>query len=295
MTDIPLASTTPSRFRFSLAEMLSWMVAFSVYFGAIYWLGFFAAVFGAIVLACRGLHRLRLPRVSETVAIVGSTGLCIALFLPARDHPRTPAKRTLCSNNLKQLALALHNYHDAYGSFPPAYIADVQGRPMHSWRVLVLPFLEDGRVYDQYRFDEPWDGPNNRRLHAQINRVFRCPSDATSAAGMTNYVVVAGAGTVFPNEGCVRFDQITDALGDTLLVVEVHNSGIHWLEPRDLHVTQMAGTINPAAGQGISSVHRGANVVFADDQTVFLPDTLPAGDLRGMLTIDGSETVVHPK
>jgi hypothetical protein len=68
-------------------------------------------------------------------------------------------------NNLKQIGLALRNYHDAYGRFPPAYVADGHGPPMHSRRVLILPWLEKREIYDRYRFDEPWDGPNNRKPH----------------------------------------------------------------------------------------------------------------------------------
>src|SRR4051812_9073955 len=90
-------------------------------------------------------------------------GLAIAFFfsLSPSTGPREASKRTQCKNNLKEIALALHNYHEAYGCFPPAYIADKDGRPMHSWRVLILPYLDEKPLYLKYRFDEPWNGPHN--------------------------------------------------------------------------------------------------------------------------------------
>ncbi|MEZ6114117.1 MAG: DUF1559 domain-containing protein [Pirellulaceae bacterium] len=91
------------------------------------------------------------------------------MLLPAVQTAREAARRSQCSSNLKQIELALHNYHDTFKSFPPAYIADANGRPMHSWRVLILPFMEQRELYDQCRFDEPWDGPNNQ-LHSEGGR-----------------------------------------------------------------------------------------------------------------------------
>src|SRR5204863_151662 len=76
------------------------------------------------------------------------------------------ARRSNCKGELKQIGLALLNYREVYGCFPPAFIADESGRPMHSWRVLILPYIDHVSLYYEYRFDEPWDGPNNRKLSA---------------------------------------------------------------------------------------------------------------------------------
>ena len=93
------------------------------------------------------------------------------------EAAREAARRSQCANNLKQIALAMHNYHDVFKSFPPAVITDKNGRPMHSWRVAILPFIEQAALYKNYKFDEPWDGPNNRNLDNIAIPVFRCPSD----------------------------------------------------------------------------------------------------------------------
>src|SRR5438105_1376638 len=87
-----------------------------------------------------------------------------ALLLPLVSSARPAARRNACGNNMKQIELALLNYHDANKSFPPAYVADAEGKPMHSWRVLILPYLERNDLYQQYDFNEPWNGPHNSRL-----------------------------------------------------------------------------------------------------------------------------------
>jgi hypothetical protein len=109
---------------------------------------------------------------------------------------------------------------------------------------------------------------------------------------MTSYVAVLGPETVWKGDACVTLDDITDGAETTLMVVEVANSGINWMEPRDLHVLQMAPTINPKAGQGISSRHRGGvNAATADDSVRFISDRMPANTLRALLTISGGEKI----
>jgi len=221
---------------------------------------------------------------------VGLTLLLLCLLPVPSGGPASP--RPVCANNLKQIALALNNYHDNHGCFPPAYIGDENGRPMHRWRVLILPYLEQQPFYDQYRFDEPWDGPNNSKLADIQLEIFHCPSEQDRPATMTSYVAVVGPDTAWPESNPTTLDDFTDGTSNTLLVVEVANSGIHWMEPRDLHVVQMVPGVNPKAGQGISSLHKGgANVCFADVSVRFLPETLSRQQLEALLTIAGGESI----
>ena len=118
-----------------------------------------------------------------------------------------------CRNNLSNLGIALHNYHDAFELYHRLDIADENGKPMHSWRVLLLPQLEANDLYKQYRFDEPWDGPNNRKLHDKMPRAFQCPSDKHGHDNQfTNYVVVAGKNTAWPYAKTVNFNEMKDGL-----------------------------------------------------------------------------------
>src|SRR4030095_9667762 len=99
-----------------------------------------------------------------------------------------------------------------YGSFPPAYIADKNGRPMHSWRILILPFLEEQALFSRYNFNEPWDGPNNRKLHGTTIALFECPADESPnrPTGMTSYVLVTGPGTLFGDGVAPRLNDVVD-------------------------------------------------------------------------------------
>ncbi|HET6328162.1 MAG TPA: DUF1559 domain-containing protein [Planctomycetaceae bacterium] len=208
------------------------------------------------------------------------------MFLP-RVGSRDAAPRTECKNHLKQIALAMHNYHDVYGCFPPAYIQDRNGRPMHSWRVLLLPFMEFGPLYDEYRFDEPWNGPHNRKLAALPLALFRCPFDNGPTA-TTNYFVVVGPKTVFPGTKSIAIKDIPDGTANTILLVEAADSGINWLEPRDMSYEEAVRGINPKSGWGISSRHKdgSAQIAFADGSVRTLDDDTPIEQWRRMLERD---------
>ena len=243
------------------------------------------------------------PRTSGLTGIeLGVVAAAAALLLCCVVDPfrllgnKEAARRFRCKHNLQQVAIALHNYHDVYGCFPPAYIADERGRPMHSWRVLILPYMDQAPLYNLYRFDEPWDGPNNSRLAGEVPYVFRCPTGAGREEGdeeWTSYVAIVGATTAFPNDGPAAISEFTDGTSTTLLVVEVVSSGIHWMEPRDLHVTQMAGTINAATGQGIGSAHEGgAHAAFGDGSVRFLSEQIAAEELRRLRERNDGEKLV---
>jgi len=233
-------------------------------------------------------------------AVIGIVLIYLVLRVSPLGAPRKAAQRSQCSGHLKQISLALLNYHDVYKSFPPAFIADQTGKPMHSWRVLILPFMEQKPLYDQYRFDEPWDGPNNRRLHAAALNMFECPAESKHGTGHTSYVAVVGPGTAWPGAKSIDLADIKDGTSNTILVVEVKNSGIHWMEPRDLDASQMPMTINAkplgsSATLDISSGHKGvAQVAFADGSVRAIPEDTPPATLRAMLTITGGEKVDQP-
>jgi len=144
--------------------------------------------------------------------------------------------RRFCHDNLQQIMIALGDYHQAYGCFPPAYVADKSGRPMHSWRVLILPYLHRGSLYKQYSFNEPWDGPNNKKLLAARPGVYVCPSDKIAsdpAATCTSYVAVVGANAAWSGEK-PRTAADVAPLNRTVMLVEVADANVPWTEPRDL-------------------------------------------------------------
>jgi len=121
-------------------------------------------------------------------------------FEQAKPKPADVAMPTSI-NNLKQIGLAMHNFHNVYGHFPPAVMYGPDGKPWYSWRVLLLPFLDQQQLYDQYRFDEPWDGPHNKQLIAKIPKLYCDPIHGPNKEGYAHYVVAVGQGTAFPPEG----------------------------------------------------------------------------------------------
>lgn len=215
-------------------------------------------------------------------------GVLLALLLPAVQAAREAARRAQCNNNLRQIGLAMQSYYDVNKEFPPAYIADANGKPMHSWRVLILPFMEHYDLYKRYRFDEPWDGPNNSRLAAEMPPAFRCPSDPST--GMTtDYVVITGPNTMFDADKSATMGSIKDGTSNTLMVVESANAGVNWMEPRDLDAGQMSFTID-ATGNEISSRHPGVVMgLFADGHTAPIPSGTSPQSLRALVTPAGGE------
>lgn len=212
----------------------------------------------------------------------------VLLTLPRVRSGASPG-RVQCMNNLKQIELALHWYLEEHGSFPPAYVADDTGRALHSWRVLILPYLEEAELFERYRFDEPWDGPNNSQLGSLIPAAYRCPVDDEAGSGSfsTSYVAIMGPHTMWPEADGRKLTDIEDDLGGTLHVAEIADSGIHWMEPRDLKVDELPPTVNAPEGHGISSRHtKVAQAAFADGHVQSLSDDLSPDLVRKIIAID---------
>lgn len=208
-----------------------------------------------------------------------------ALVQPAFQQVRSrPVPR--CRVHLKQIGLALHNYHDVYGSLPPAAVYGPDGKPWHSWRVLILPYLEQAALAEEYRLDEPWDGPHNRRLLDSMPEIYRCPEDEDAAPGTTSYVAVVGDGTMWPVRAVTSFDEVSDGLSRTLMVVEMSDSGVPWTKPLDLRLGAM--TLQVDTNQpGIRSRHEnGASALFGDGAVRYLSAEIAAETVNSLLLKD---------
>jgi prepilin-type processing-associated H-X9-DG protein len=219
-------------------------------------------------------------------------GVLVALLLPAVQAAREAARRTQCSNNLKQIGLAMHNYHDVYKSFPPAYLVDEEGNPTHSWRTLILPFIEQNALYSQIRLDEPWDSPHNRQFASFVIPAFNCPS-AGEASNNTNYMVIVAEDTIFRGDSPVQMAEITDGTSNTILVVEVYGATTSWMEPVDLELEDMQMAINGGNTEIRSRHPGGANVAFADGSVHFLAESIDPAMLRNLITRDDGQAISY--
>jgi len=135
-------------------------------------------------------------------------------------------------NNLKQLVLAMHNYHQVNGRFPPAAVLGPDGKTLHSWRVALLPFLDKQALYEQYKQNEPWDSPHNKALLTEMPDVFRYPSEDSSTTDSSYYVLV-GPGTAFEGKKGTKIEDFTDGTSNTILIVEAKRN-IPWTKPADI-------------------------------------------------------------
>lgn len=152
-------------------------------------------------------------------AIVVAFLLLMALIPESRG--REGARWAHCKTNLRAIGLAMRHYHTKYGTFPPAYVANSDGRPIHSWRVLLLPFMGQQALYDAYCFDEPWDGPHNSTLHDRLkSNPYLCLSAWPQPRNMANYVAGVGPSSAMPGANSRKLDELPNGGSNTLLIVE---------------------------------------------------------------------------
>ena len=183
--------------------------------------------------------------------------------------------------------MAVANYHQDHGVNPPAWIADADGKPLHSWRVLLLPYLDQKNLYDRYDFSQAWNSRTNAALAAEMPRLYAFHGTHRPGLTTTNYLAVVGESTAWPGAEQRTLEQLTDGLGSTILVVENTGQQVHWMEPRDLQFDTMSFAINDPAG--VSSIYRPPAVTMVDGTLRRLDDQLSPNVLRALITATGGE------
>ncbi|NOX53273.1 MAG: DUF1559 domain-containing protein [Planctomycetes bacterium] len=240
--------------------------------------------------------RLLTPQVEGSRVVLtlseedGSLNALLEMIGPPLEAARARTHRTQSMSNLKRLALAMHFYHDRHKTFPPVGSTGPDGKPLLSWRVHLLPHLDQRELYEQFHLDEPWDSPHNRELIDKMPAVFRCPASKFSAKqGLSTYRVVSGKGTVFPPDQAVRLRDIADGTSNTIMIVEVDDDrAVIWTKPEGLPYDPD----NPGRGLG-GQFHGGFNAAFCDGSVRFLPQTIKPAILR-LLLIRNDRTPVPP-
>jgi len=208
----------------------------------------------------------------EIASLGGLYGpVAVGLLLPATMKVREAAERAKSMNNLRQLALGIHNYLDANGKLPED-IKDKNGKPLLSWRVAILPYIEQEAVYRQFKLDEPWDSPANKIAARLKVSAFFSPNapklaQDVDSPGLTHYLGVAGPGTAFDPKGGLGLRDFQDGSSYTIMLVETSNP-VPWAKPGD----------------------------FEFDPKKPLPNFLfPGRQVFGVALADGSVRAVNPK
>jgi hypothetical protein len=198
---------------------------------------------------------------------------------------RLAATRMQSSNNLKQIALAMHGYHDVSGAFPAAASYGKDGKPLLSWRVHILPYVDREGLYQLFKLDEPWDSPHNKALINQMPAVYRSPN-SKAAPGKTNYVVPVGKGLIFFGKKGTKITTITDGTSNTIMTLEVDDDhAVTWTKPDDLQVDLK----DPMKGLGKD--HGRFTAGYADGSVHILTQKTAPEWMRALLTKSGGEAI----
>ncbi len=228
--------------------------------------------------------------------VVFPASIMLQLLIPDVGKVRAAAQRMHSSNNLKQIALGMHNYNDSQeslpGANPPSYESGTKKYPV-SWRVLLLPYVEGDRLYSQYRFDEPWDGPHNIKLVEMMPKIYRHPmADGKKLpAGQTHYRTFASRPGAAPSAAFTdglrgpKLQNILDGTSNTILIVEAEEA-VPWTMPEILLYDRNQPL--PKLGGLFTG---GYNAALGDGSVKFFRHTMPESQLRAWITRDGGERI----
>jgi hypothetical protein len=234
-----------------------------------------------------GFRKLLSPKTSQNQVVFELAGqqLIEQLKTPL-EQAQGAAKRTQSMNNFKQLGLAMHNYHDVNKSFPPAIRAK-DGKPLLSWRVLVLPYLAEEKLFREFHLDEPWDSDHNKKLIGRMPVTLRSPLSKITEEGRTVYLTPRGADSAFPGAEGIKLREITDGTSNTIMLVEADDEhAVTWTRPDDWDYDPEQAT------RGLRLADDAGYLVgFCDGSVMLLDKDIKPATLRMMLTRAGGEVI----
>lgn len=220
--------------------------------------------------------------------------VAVALLLPAVQSARSAARRSQSVNNLKQIGLALHNFHSTNNHFPPQAITDKSGKPLLSWRVAILPFLEQNALLTEFKLDEPWDSPHNKTLIERMPMTYAIPG-AEAGPGMTFYRGFSGERTLFDPKAKdgTRIQDVTDGTSNTIGIVEAKEA-VPWTKP-DEEIPFDANAKPEQAKDLFASLGNhfsgGFNTLFLDGSVKFIKMSISPVVLKALITRNGGEVI----
>jgi len=232
-------------------------------------------------------------KLNGQLATVSTASIGIGLLLPAVQKVRQAATRTQGVNNLKQLGLAFHNYESTYSNFPGNITDKKTGKALLSWRVAILPFIEQDNLYRQFKLDEPWDSEHNLKIAKIAIKLYTPPGQQVQQDSqgncMTPYQGLAGPSGLLEPGKKIRLANITDGTSNTILLVEAKNMVI-WTKPDDVPFDPKAGFAEPEKVFGGLSPN-GFNSLFADGSVRFISNKIDQKILKALFTRNGGENL----
>jgi hypothetical protein len=213
--------------------------------------------------------------------------IAAGLGVPAVFSARKAARRMQSLNNLKQLAIAMLNHEAVHNRFPAAYTTDDDDKPLLSWRVKILPYIEGQQLYEQFHLDEPWDSEHNSELIGSMPPTFMSAGSHTER-GKTHYQTVRGDGTMFSGKDGIGMAQVRDGMSRTILIVEA-DKPVVWTKPDDFEYD----ADDPFRGLG-GIRGGGFQAVFADGACRLIPRHLDPADLVRLFKMADGEAVELP-
>ena len=229
--------------------------------------------------------------------------ICV-LFLPFSLHIRDVSRSSRCQSQMRQIMLAILNFENANGFFPTDRIVTTSDgtKLRHSWRVMILPYLEERGIHKSYDFNEPWDGPNNSKLATQLSwPIFQCSTN--KSATTTSYKLAVGPGTAFDANKPVAAADVLDGLGNTIALIEDSTNPVHWMEPSDLTVDEAADFLNEVDRDSCSHFAEtafqkqliGTNIALLDSSTFCCSPTPDPPISNAAFLINDFELYDHPE
>ena len=218
-------------------------------------------------------------------SMLGAGALGASMMAPAVGNLRVAATRSSGQNNLKQIGLAIHNFESANGTLPPAAIVDKKGKPLLSWRVAILPYIEQDALYRSFKLDEPWDSEHNLKLSKMNIKTYVIPGQKNTMPGHTNYRVFHGNGALWDLVQGTKFAQITDGLSNTWMVFESEES-VPWSKPDDFEFDPKKPL--PKFGKFFQG---GFNVLYGDGSVRYFKKQPKMA--KEMITRDGGEVIAN--
>lgn len=241
---------------------------------------------------------VKIPKQGQAALLASAASLGLFSSLPRSfnsiksmaPRPAASPNRVVSTNNLKQIALAVHSYHDVYKKFPAAAICDPKGKPLLSWRVAILPYVEQNQLYNEFKLDEPWDSEHNKKLIARMPEIYVVPAASKTPKGETHYLVFVGndkdSATAFELTQGIPISQITDGTSNTIMCVEASKS-VPWTKPEDIPYDAKKPLPKPADfyGNGIFLA------AFCDGSVRAMRGNVGDAQMRALITCNGGEVV----